>query len=154
MDDGSVGQHHYPALWQTRRPTGSGYSPSRYLNGHGSTAFSAYPVQRTAVGSRLRQWHADRCLFYRTGSLGDWYRRFAGDDLALPAAFSTAGVEANGYASVGFGDPVRRPAAVACQPSAGRVSAFIAGERIPRCRPCGGRPRLQGKNGLVSQAIE
>lgn len=180
-------------------PPGNVSDPPRCLNGRGSIAFAAHPGQCAAARSRLRQWHADRRLFYRTGVSGHRRRWCSGDDRALPAAFSAAGVakmdmrqldlatkfdgllawdsffhlarddqrrmftlfrrHARPQAALMFtsgpADGVAigasRPAAVSRQPGAGGVQTFIAGERLPRGRPCGGRSRLRGRTVWLAQ---
>ena len=182
-------------------PHGNASDPPRCLNGRGSIAFAAHPGQCAAARSRLRQWRADRRLFYRTGVSGHRRRQCAGNDRALPAAFPAAGMAKNGYAPAGFAGEVRRPAGpdsffhlarddqrrmfplfrrhagphaalmftsgpadgVAIgsfegQPlfhasGAGGVQTFIAGERLPRGRPCGGRSRLRGRTVWLAQLV-
>lgn len=63
INDGKTGEHHYPNM----PPHGNASDPPRCLNGRGSIAFAAHPGQCAAARSRLRQWRADRRLFYRTG---------------------------------------------------------------------------------------
>lgn len=106
INDGKTGEHHYPNM----PPPGNASDPPRCLNGRGSIAFAAHPGQCAAARSRLRQWRADRRLFYRTGVSGHRRRQCAGNDRALPAAFPAAGMAKNGYAPAGFAGEVRRPA--------------------------------------------